>query len=489
MDGDTPKFTAEQVLKATGGCLLSGNETDIFYGITTDSRNIKKGNLFVALDGKKYDGHDFIGLALELGAACCVVHNESKLIVDSKKNAAVIKVDDTLKALGDLAHEYRMRFPIPVIGLTGSSGKTTTKEMLASITGKNKNTLITEGNLNNLIGLPQTIFRLKEDHELAILEMGTNTRGEIKRLTGIAAPDIGLITNIGPAHLAGFGSVDVVCEEKGDLFANMSSSGTVVVNLDDEAVRIISHRWQGKRVTFGLSSDADVTATDIEKHGARGIRFKLVIGDKVNKLEMKIVGIHHIYNALAAAAAAWAAGIDEKFIVEGLAHFKPVSGRMQIIQLQNFAYVVDDSYNANPSSVREALMTLKDLKNHHNVYVFLGDMLELGEKSTEMHRKIGILMATIGVNAIFLRGDFSHTTAAGAMEGGMLPQSIFFLSQNENSMPFLKKNLKKGDWILVKGSRRMKMEEFVAQICDLFGKVTDGAKTITQAHLQGENEN
>lgn len=490
MTESTPIFTAKQVLRATGGVLLSGDEIDVFSGITTDSRKIKKGNLFVALEGEKYDGHDFIGLALELGAAGCLVHNEAKIKrIDQGNKTAVIKVDDTLQALGDLAHDYRMRFSIPVIGLTGSSGKTTTKEMLAAITSRKKKTLTTEGNLNNLIGLPQTIFRLTEDDELAILEMGTNMRGEIKRLTQIAAPDIGLITNIGPAHLAGFGSVDVVCEEKGDLFANMSSSGTAIVNLDDEAGKIIAHRWQGKRITFGMSSDADVTATDIEKHGARGIRFKLLIGDKINKVEMKIIGIHHVYNALAAAATAWAAGIDEKTIAEGLANFQPVSGRMLVIKLQNCAYVIDDSYNANPSSVREALMTLKDLKGHHNVYVFLGDMLELGEKASEMHRKIGILMGTIGVNAVFLRGDFSQVTAAGAMEGGISSQNIFFLSQNDNGMPFLKKYLKKGDWILVKGSRRMKMEEFVAQICDLFGKVTNGAKTVGQTHLPGADEN
>ncbi|MEN6620786.1 MAG: UDP-N-acetylmuramoyl-tripeptide--D-alanyl-D-alanine ligase, partial [Smithella sp.] len=450
---------------------------------------VMKGNLFIALEGEKLDGHDFIDLAVKQGAAGVLVHKEAKFKeIENKKKAAVIKVTDTLQALGDLANNYRMRFSIPVIGLTGSSGKTTTKEMLAAITGLKKKTLTTEGNLNNLIGLPQTIFRLTEDHELAILEMGTNTRGEIKRLTQIAAPDIGLITNIGPAHLAGFGTVDVVCEEKGDLFANMSSSGTAIVNLDDEAVKIIAHRWQGKRITFGMSSDADVTAKDIEKLGARGIRFKLIIGDKINKVEMKIIGIHHVYNALAAAATAWAAGIDEHSIAEGLTHFQPVSGRMQVIRLQNCAYVIDDSYNANPSSVREALMTLKDLRSHCNIYVFLGDMLELGEKASEMHRKIGILMATIGVNAVFLKGDFSAITAAGAIEGGISQQNIFFLSKEENGLSFLRKNLKKGDWILVKGSRRMKMEEIVAQICNLFGKVTDGAKTVISSSLPGVNE-
>jgi len=270
----------------------------------------------------------------------------------------------------------------------------------------------------------------------------------------------------------------------------MAPSGTAIVNLDDEAIRIIADRWEGRRITFGMNSDANVTAKDIEKKGARGVRFKLVIGDEVNKLEMKIVGIHHVYNALAAAATAWAAGIDEKSIAEGLAAFQPVSGRMQMIKLQNGAFVIDDSYNANPASVREALMTLKDLKSHYNSYVFLGDMLELGDAAPEMHRKIGILMATTGVNAVFLKGDFSAITAAGAMEGGMLPQNIFFLSPDDDGMLFLKKKLKKGDWILVKGSRRMKMEKTVAQVCDLFGGDNDRVKNNNSGvHLPGVNEN
>ena len=480
---DSPIFIAEQVLESTGGALLSGDKENTFYGITTDSRRVQDGNLFVALQGEKYDGHDFVGLAVEQGAAGLLVHNEAKFKINRHhKKITIIKVGDTLQALGDLAHTYRKRFSIPMIGLTGSSGKTTTKEMMAAIIGREKTILATEGNLNNLIGLPQTIFRLTKDHELAILEMGTNTRGEIKRLTQIAAPEIGLITNIGPAHLAGFGSVDIVREEKGDLFFNMAPAGTAIVNVDDEAVRIVAERWTGRRITFGMSPDADVTAKDIEKNGVRGVRFNLVIGDKINKVEMKIIGMHHVYNALAAAAVAWAAGIGCKTIAEGLAAFRPVSGRMQMIKLQNCAFVLDDSYNANPASVREALLTLKDLKNHHSGYVFLGDMLELGTSADEMHRKIGILMATIGVNAVFLKGDFSAVTAAGAMEGGMLTQNIFFLSQEEDGMQFLKNNLRKGDWVLVKGSRRMKMEKIVGQICDLFGRDENGAKSNTTAH-------
>jgi UDP-N-acetylmuramoyl-tripeptide--D-alanyl-D-alanine ligase len=267
-----------------------------------------------------------------------------------------------------------------------------------------------------------------------------------------------------------------VREEKGDLFFNMSVQGTAVVNVDDEAVRHVAESWKGRRITFGMGIDADITARDIEKNGVRGIRFNLMIGDKINKVEMKIVGLHNIYNALAAAATAHAAGIDCPAIAEGLASFRPVGGRMEVIKLQNCAFVIDDSYNANPASVREALMTMKDLKNHHNCFVFLGDMLELGAAADEMHRKIGILMATIGVNAVFLKGDFSPVTAAGAREGGMPEQNIYFLSDNEDGMVYLKKNLKKGDWVLVKGSRRMKMDNIVAQICAVFGLDKNGGK-------------
>ncbi len=388
-----PGFSIGQMVKAIDGVLIAGTSQNNVYGVSTDSRQVEKGNVFIALHGENFDGHDFVHKAVKKGAVSVVISNPAKLDLSKMDKAvSVIKVSDTLQALGDLAYSYRQRFSLPVIGLTGSSGKTTTKEMMATIIGRKKTILKTEGNLNNLIGLPQTVFRLRAEHELAILEMGTNTRGEIKRLTRIARPTIGLVTNIGPAHLAGFGSVDVVAQEKGDLFLNMSSTGIAVVNLDDEAVKIIAERWNGPRVSFSMSPNADVTVNDIEKNGVGGLRFNLVINGSSQKAEMKIVGIHHVYNAMAAAASAWAAGIDSAAIKEGLEKFSPVGGRMEIIRLQNGAYVIDDSYNANPASVREALMTLRDLKNNHSGYVFLGDMLELGDAAYEMHRKVGMLL-------------------------------------------------------------------------------------------------
>lgn len=487
MHKESPVFLLKDVLKATNGTLISGKPETAFYGISTDSRSIERGNLFIALKGDHFDGHDFAETVFKEGAAGILIHDDKKIShLQVDKNFTVMKVADTLFALGDLAHAWRKRFSIPVIGVTGSSGKTTTKEMISSIAGRKKNILKTEGNLNNLIGLPQTIFHLTDQHEMMILEMGTNTKGEIKRLTQIAEPGIGLITNIGPAHLEGFGSLEAVREEKSNLFENMPSSGIAVVNLDDEAVVGASEKWHGKKITFSMSPNADVTVKDIEKNGAKGMSFNLIIHGDVQKTDIKIVGLHHVYNAMASASAASAAGFDIRTISEGLNAFRPFSGRMEITKLRNSSFLLDDSYNANPASVREALMTLKDLKAGHNGYVFLGDMLELGAKAEEMHRKIGMLMATIGVNALFLQGDFADVTKDGAIEGGMAPENIFFLSAGDDFIDYLKKYLKKGDWILVKGSRRMKMEKIASRICDDFGieKVNGDNKTINESGVK-----
>ena len=416
--------------------------------------------------------------AAQDGAAAVIISDTGKIKLEKlNADSGVIEVADTLKALGDLAHAHRQRFSIPVIGLTGSSGKTTTKEMLASIIRQEKNVLKTEGNLNNLIGVPQTIFRMTGEHEIVILEMGTNTRGEIKRLTQIAAPDIALINNIGPAHLEGLGSMEAVREEKGDLFFNMTPSGIAVVNLDDEALRLVADRWPGRRVTFSMSAHADIGVNDIRKNGARGVGFNLIIRGAAHKVDMKVAGISNIYNAMAAAAVAVACGISAESIRQGLSSFRAVSGRMEILALQNGVYLVNDAYNANPASVREALLTLKDLKNGRNAFVFLGDMLELGEAAKEMHRRIGTLLATTGVAAVYLQGDFAEATAAGALEGGLAKEHVIILKDDEAAIAHLKKQLRKGDWVLVKGSRRMRMDRIVSRLCADFGAMQSESRS------------
>jgi len=274
----SPRFSPDDVVKATGGSLARRGRSVLFDGVSTDTRTITAGSLFVPLAGAHFDGHDYIGQAVGAGAAGVLVQRGREgLLEKSAGEAAIISVDDTLKALGDLARYWRARFQIPVVAITGSSGKTTTKEMAAAIIGREKQLLKNEGNFNNLVGLPMTLFQLNESHEVAVLEMGTNRRGEIARLTEIAGPTVGVITNVGPAHLEGLKSLETIREEKGDLFRVMDNRGTAVINLDDEALAPWAEKWKGKKITFGIQADADVTASHITHEGEKGTIFKLLM--------------------------------------------------------------------------------------------------------------------------------------------------------------------------------------------------------------------
>jgi len=456
----TPVLMAEDVLAATGGRLLRGGPAAVFHGITTDSRTMVPGNLFIPLVGETFDGHDFIGEALSAGVSGVLVQKgrEEKLGT-SPHEAAVIVVADTLQALGDIAHFWRQLFPVPVIAVTGSSGKTTTKEMIGRILSVSRRVLKSEGNFNNLVGLPLTLFRMNGSHEAAILEMGTNRRGEIGRLTEIARPDVGVITNIGPAHLEGFGSLETVREEKGDLFRVMGNRGIAVINCDDEYLGVLARRWNGERITFGFDRRAFVRAERMIGKETGRTSFILKIGELTRDVSLATVGEHNVRNALAAAAAAWATGADMKAVGMGLEAFAPVTGRMTIRHLKNGAFLIDDSYNANPASVKEALKTLKSLKGTHRGIAVLGDMLELGDKAAELHEETGRTAADTGVDILFLKGAFSRRVAAGAMERGFPEGRIFFSGEPEEIAAYLKTHLGEGEWVLVKGSRRMKMEE------------------------------
>lgn len=462
-------FSGQEILEATGGTLIRGNTDVIFEVVSTDTREPQAGKLFIPLKGQRFDGHSFIAAAVKNGATGLLIREgEEERLREISKNVTVISVADTLSALGAVAHFWRKKFAIPVAAITGSTGKTTTKEMTACIMGIIKNTLKTEGNFNNLVGLPLTLLRLRDEHEVAILEMGTNTPGEIARLSRIAAPDVGLITNIGPAHLEGLKSLDIVREEKGELFRNLPEQGFAVVNGDDEAVRMLARRRQGKKVTYGLVGDADVTAEEVTG-SQTGMRFTLRIGDNRGKVDMAVTGAHNLMNALSAAATGWALGTDPETICQGLQAFKPLSGRMEIRHLKNGAFLIDDTYNANPISVREALMTLRGLRGEHSGTVILGDMLELGNRAEELHEEIGGVLAATEVTTIFLKGEFSRITAVGAQKKGIPAERIFFPSKVEEIIAYLMDSLGTGDWVLVKGSRAMKMEEIAKRIVETFG--------------------
>jgi len=466
----SPRFSPDDVVKATGGSLARRGRSVLFDGVSTDTRTITAGSLFVPLAGAHFDGHDYIGQAVGAGAAGVLVQRGREgLLEKSAGEAAIISVDDTLKALGDLARYWRARFQIPVVAITGSSGKTTTKEMAAAIIGREKQLLKNEGNFNNLVGLPMTLFQLNESHEVAVLEMGTNRRGEIARLTEIAGPTVGVITNVGPAHLEGLKSLETIREEKGDLFRVMDNRGTAVINLDDEALAPWAEKWKGKKMTFGIQADADVTASHITHEGEKGTIFKLLMEGASREILLPVLGFHNVSNALAAAAASSAAGLSFDAICQGLMAFRPVGGRMEVYRLKNGGTLIDDTYNANPASVAVALRTLQGLKGECRSTVILGDMLELGSEAEKYHEEIGRSLADTGVNKVYLRGDFARVTAKGAMKRGMKSDQVLIDLSTEETVAHLKACLKTGDWVLVKGSRKMKMEEIVQAIVSAIG--------------------
>jgi len=469
MTDAAPILSAEEILKATGGAPLRGGRGWSCRGVSTDTRTLTAGNLFIALAGENFDGHGCLKKAAERGAAGLLIRADAaEKLAAAPEEVPAIGVLDTLRALGDIAGDWRRRFPVPLVAITGSSGKTTTKEMVATITARVRNILKSEGNLNNRIGLPLTLLKLREEHELVIVEMGTNSPGEIATLAAIAAPDVGLITNIGPAHLEGLGSLEAIREEKGSLFEIMAGRGTAILNHDDPAIGLLAGRWRGKGITFGLGPGAEVTGRRIEPAGPEGVRFNLVIDGIGAPVFLAAAGEHNVINALAAAAASWALGLDRHEIAAGLAAFRPVPGRTEIRRLGNGAFLMIDAYNANPASVREALKTLQGLRGSGGAIAILGDMLELGERSEALHQEIGTLLADANIHDLFLKGSLTKALAAGAIRRGFPAERITFFEDPEKVVSSLRSRLKKGDWILIKGSRKMKMEAVAEKIIAAF---------------------
>jgi UDP-N-acetylmuramoyl-tripeptide--D-alanyl-D-alanine ligase len=469
MTDEETTLTAGEILKATGGGLLRGHADWACRGLSTDTRPLRAGNLFIALAGERFDGHDCLAEALQKGAAGLLIRTDRRQALASvAEGTPVIGVTDTLWALGEIARDWRLRFPVPLVAITGSSGKTTTKEMLAAIVSPSRKLLATEGNLNNLIGLPRTLLGLRQGHEVIIVEMGTSTPGEIPRLAAIARPDIGLITNIGPAHLEGLGSLESVREEKGGLFAAMAGRGTAILNRDDEQIGILARRWRGDAITFGLETSADVAAGRIETAGLGESRFNLIIAGVGVPVRLQAPGRHNVRNALAAAAAAMALGFDRHAIAEGLSRFSPVPGRMEIRPLPNGSFLILDTYNANPASVRAALETLQGLRGAAKAVAVLGDMLELGPDAEKLHAEIGEALVESGVSRVFLKGTLSRSTADGALRKGFGKERIVFFEEPGDVIATLLAHLGKGDWVLVKGSRKMKMEAVAEAIISAF---------------------
>lgn len=437
-------------------------------GISTDTRTLKRGDLFFALNGPNFDGHEFIPKAKSLGAVGAVIDVRKSIV---EEDLPLLPVFSPLKALGDLAKWYRSQFKIPVVAITGSAGKTTTKDLLSSILSKSKKVLSTEGNLNNYIGLPQMIFKLDPEYDAAVLELGMNAAGEIFRLSEISNPQVGIITNIGRAHLEFLETIEKVAEAKYELWKEMDNEGIAVVNLDDERIAVLAERWSGEKITFSTSLEhADILVNLLEV-GANGkTECELLIKNEgAIKLSLPLSGPHNLYNAAAAAAGAHAlkASIDD--IAAGLKAPNLTPMRSEILHFQPNRVIYNDVYNANPDAMEAALQCLSMMKGGRTTVAILGDMLELGSQSKDFHFDIGSLIAELKIDYLFTFGQLAKMYSRGALESGMDKGNIIQTESPEEIMEKIMPIIKNPNIIiLVKGSRSMKMEKIVAALKEKF---------------------
>jgi len=425
-----------------------------FTGASTDTRTLAPGELFVALRGPNFDGHEFVAQAAAAGAAAAVVDHAVPV------NLPQVLVADTLQALGGMAADWRSRFDIPVLAVTGSFGKTTVKEMMAAIAAQRGEILATRGNYNNEIGLPLTLFRLDETHRAAVLELGANHQGEIARMVAICRPSVGLVTAAGPVHLEGFGSLEGVARGKGEMFSGLPEDGTVVMNLDSEFVPLWRELAGARRiVTFGLTAeDAEFRAEDIRQSlDAEGplLEFRLVTPEGTAEARVRLPGRHNAMNAVAAAATTWAGGWSLQEIVAGLARSHGVGGRMTLKKAPGGALVIDDTYNANPAALQAAIEYATALPGE--TWLVLGDMRELGPASTAMHAAAGESARAHGVTRLYAIGS-EACAAAEAFGDGRCFDDLDALAQA------LAGDLQPGINLLVKGSRSMRLDQLVARL-------------------------
>jgi len=462
-------LTTEDIIKATGGRLLSDHsEVKTFRGVSIDSRTISEGEIFFALRGPRFDGHDFISDVVSKGVGGIVVDTEKKFQVSGFKFQVII-VQDTLKALQDLAHFLRVRRNISVIAITGSNGKTTTKEMTHAILSRRFKVNKNEKNLNNHIGLPLSLTKINPDDEVFVLELGMNAKGEIRRLCEIAQPTHGVITNIGSAHIGELGGFDAIRGAKLEILPGLS---VVALNADDsflmegyEAI-IRQKGFDGNLITFSINNDSDVKAEDVVITD-KGCRFTLKLKDGKNiGVKLNVLGSFNVYNALAASAISLALGITLEEIRDAFEGYTAFPMRFEIIKVGE-TILINDSYNANPSSVKEALKSLVGIRGDKRTVVILGDMSELGRFSEESHREIGKILSDMRVDVFVAVGEMMGIAAQEAYKYRDDSRPFIYSFQNsDEAMDNISAVLKHGDVVLIKGSRIMNMEKIVKKIRD-----------------------
>jgi len=432
-------------------------------GVESHSKQVREGQLFVAVKGPNFDGHDFVGPALARGAAAAMVHRE----VAVPDGFPLVRVGETTQALKDLGRHVRLKAGVPVVAVTGSAGKTTTKEMTAALLGTQGPVLKTEGNLNNQYGLPLTLLRLSPEHRFAVLELGMSAAGELRELSKIARPDVAIITMVAPVHLEFFDSVDAIAAAKAEILEGLDANGAAVLNWEDARVRRIGEQRKGRTLWFGRDRACDVSAENW-RGTIHGMRFDLRVDGQSYDVALPLPGPHFLLNFLAATAAAHHIGVPMEAIVEAATHLKAAKSRGQVRRLGEGVTLLDDSYNSNPAAV-EAAVTALDMAAPGRRVVFLGDMLELGKAGPELHRETGAKLAgradfVVGVGAL------GREFAEGARRAGLPASALRDFADSEVAAREAAALVKPGDAVLVKGSRGARMEKVVEALVARFGE-------------------
>ncbi|HEY6274561.1 MAG TPA: UDP-N-acetylmuramoyl-tripeptide--D-alanyl-D-alanine ligase [Terriglobales bacterium] len=422
----------------------------VAMGYSIDSRTVKPGDLFIALEGERFDGHDYVAAALEKGAIAAVGQHGRALDADPRR---LLYVEDTLKALQSLGAAARRLWGKPLLAVTGSAGKTTTKEMLAHMLSTNFRVMKSTGNLNNHIGLPLQLLKLEPEHDLAVVEMGMNHAGEIRALAALAHHDVAVVTCVAPVHLEFFGSVAEIARAKYELIDTLHPGGVAVLNADDEYVSQFGRDFKGKVVTFGIRKTADVAAHNVKLRGVAGSTFDLVAGSVREPVKLPLVGEHSIYNALAAAAAAMERGVLPSQAVAALATLRPSDKRGQVLELGG-ATIINDAYNSNPRALQTMIDTLASVKAKRRILI-AGEMLELGATADALHRESGRHAAKKKIDLVVGVGGLAQALAESACGAGV---PSLFLETPEEAGEWLAKELRPGDAVLLKASRGVKLE-------------------------------
>lgn len=448
-------LTVENIIKATGGQFLWGDMGAQIKGITTDSRKSGEGTLFIPIEGETFDGHQFIRAAFDGGAVAAITHKEVDIVLEH----TLILVPDTLKALADIARYYRSRFSIPCVAVTGSVGKTTTKDMLAASLETGFNVLRTQGNFNNEIGLPLTLFGLNSSHNMAVLEMGMNHFGEIHNLASMAKPNVAVITNIGMSHIEHLGSQRGILKAKLEITDFFDSNSLLVLNGDDALLWEQKDENRYKTIFYGIDNPhCDYCAKNIRR-GAQSVEFDAIFYGQGQHIYLPIPGEHNVYNALACLAVSGHFGLEMNQVADGIRQFRASGMRMDISESDGIT-LINDCYNASPSSMEAAIKVLCDIKAKRRIAI-LGDILEMGDFAPDAHRQLGKTAFECGVDFLITTGDNGKYICDGAVMAGMVGAKAEHFGDNKEIIAFIKEFLKDGDAVLVKASRGMKFEQIV----------------------------